>query len=130
MKIEICFENCDIVDIPGEHIQYFLVDDVRRSIVKSRFNTETKDIITCAGFYLDLKPSAGKCVTREDGAGCFERLKKWADITSVTIVRDDKSSELIYVPWNQVNDMENLWQQVIEKDGGIIVRVYEQKTDR
>lgn len=121
-KIELCFENCELVTIDGKYIGEFNIDNIQRSIRRVACNY-IQDALTCDHFSISIHREANK----ETDGGLFNdtlklnRIQKYNDIVSVCVYlnedTEDERVERIYVKWRD-SDCDNEYQKSYMNDSG------------
>lgn len=133
-SIDLVLENCEVIQIKSEHIHFFHVDEITRSI--SRFGTNTvHDMTSCKEFFLQISPlskdmSSYDFTYNSNTTLPFDRLLKHQDLVAVNIKFDDNSEKYIYVSWGGESDWINVHQtcRVSEQTGDLFIVVSESKT--
>lgn len=129
--IDLILENCDFIRIDGQHIGFFVLDNIKK----------TAGVIACNSFsvretaeeiFLEISPNANKKYhplgISSEWEIPFERLSRYNDITSIEIVTDDETLHY-YTKWTGDSDIENASQtSAIGKNGCLYIAIAENKT--
>ena len=131
-KITLVFENCEVIDIPADHIKSIYIGKTYRQLFASqRFGSENAALPsymrdgTIADDIRIILNREGNTQYGDNWNGVsrylFDRITKWSDITSITVhyeTPDDEWEEFA-VLWKdkQGTKEENEYQESLIDDG-------------
>ncbi|MDE7425727.1 MAG: hypothetical protein K2N51_18870 [Lachnospiraceae bacterium] len=142
--IEFVFENCDSIKIEGKYIGDFLVDDLEKSIKRIACNLIEK-IEVANTIAIEIHKDANKeryqfnQTQYEDFKQMtFDRLKEYADITSIQFELEEDYVEEgqvlcreyynYYVDWSGDSEYTNEAQKIyLSKDGNLYIVIADGK---
>lgn len=109
-QIMLIFENCESMTIPRKYIGVLFIDDIKTSISRCAINSISKSS-SCESFGILIKSEYSelgrdRLINLFTDAKPFERALQYSDITSIEVVYEDDSKEVIYVNWC---DSDELW---------------------
>jgi len=115
-------ENCENIEIESKYIGLFLIKDIHQIVGRIACNSISKydEVGTVAveiykeSNLKEYYPFGSNC----DRVNIFERLNKFKDITSISLVYDDDSKEDYWVVFNEEDDQENDYQKNYISDLG------------
>ena len=138
--IEFGFENCEVSGkIPVENVGLFLIDNVSSKIMRSACNAIDK-MDYAEDICVELLPSAdryewgGAFSFEENELTLFERIEKWADITSISIFYTDGSEDLYRANYDEGEKAGQLGADNVnqksyrENSGSLIVIISKDKS--
>lgn len=114
VSIDIILENCEVIRVNREHIGYFCMSDVKKSIVRIGVNS-ISDFLQCDELYIEIcskvnHPDSYVSTRQDNDILPFDRILRYNDITSLDINYEDGSSECISVKWDEDSFYSNSYQ--------------------
>lgn len=104
-SINFGLENCEVIEFQKKHIEIFHIRNISNRFVGYLLAEEiVLKILSMAN-----QPSSIRFGFSEDQLP-FERLTRYADITSVGVVYEDGHEEQIYVEWSDKSEYINEYQ--------------------
>lgn len=132
-SIELVLENLESVKIKREHIGFFEMRGITKSISRLASNS-ISEILTVNEVFLQICSKANNYSSyvhdwHDEKIKPFERLMRYKDIVAVEVNFKDGSSECIYVNWeSDLDDYTNKNQSVaINKKTGDLYIVISEK---
>lgn len=125
--IEIEFENCEIMHISSDDIEYMSFDNITKNIV-SYNGKDCCYFNVCEYMILILKPSANKEYLQfgmdEWKTTKFDRLQTYLDITNIYIKYEDSTDEFNVTPKWDGDDYSNFLQKsYFNENGNLIIEI-------
>jgi hypothetical protein len=113
--IDIVLENCEIITVKVEDLNYFQMPNITRSIGKPNYHKTISNTLRAEGLFLAISLDANyhdsfKCTWHNGKVTPFDRLLEHKDIVSVDIIYADGTNEYIYAPWGGDSDYVNEYQ--------------------
>ena len=98
-KIELVFENCEVIILYPEDLENFIVQNFTSNIHRCACNSISK--FTSADVYFCIFKEARRTEKTPWGANqdIFDRINSYNDITSIDITYDNDKVETIYTIW-------------------------------
>lgn len=132
-SISLGFENCEDISIDKECIHMLLFDKVAECIYYDHPRDTIRRYQTCEEFLLELNEKADRQYEYfgySSEQTIFQRTQLCQDITSVEIIYDDDTKELIYVPYMPLGGGEsNAYQTSCIRDTGrMLICISKDKT--
>lgn len=125
-SIDLVFENVESLTINEEQIENILIGDIKRNIYRFASNA-IGNSISSDMIHIEIKSSFNKLMTGTFGDVFypFDRIKKYNDITSITINYEDGNKETIYTIWNDEDEYSNKYQSTtILKNNNLKIRIF------
>ena len=124
------FENCETMTFKAEEIAAFSINGITKNLYNDWYNNRIREVQKSADMILALLPDANKTYSSYGiEKNTFKRIQRLYDITDITIIKDDYSTENIFVKWCRDNDEINKYQTVDNlTDGTLIIVVSEKRT--
>ena len=133
-SIDLVLENCEVVNIPIRYIGYLQAENFKRIITIN--NGEYFDYTVCKSFVIEIFKEIDRDIeyypfgsqNSDDKESIINRLKRFADITQIEFIYEDKS-EHFYVDWdNKPNDEINSYQDTyVSGIGNIYISICKDK---
>ena len=126
IKLEIAFENVEVIEIPAKFISALSIygtKDFRRSFKNFDKSLAVGKFTRAEKIYLQIDKSAKEKFFSNVGAELFARINRYQDITSFELTYSDNFKETIYTTW-EGSDEKNNWQKnYFDDEGNLIVKI-------
>lgn len=130
-KVDIVFENCEVISIPYSHIKYMGVENITSSLYKHFNNDKLDEMLQSDYVKIILSKNANvECdgFPFKNSLTVFERLE-WNDITHLDIFYKDYEdgqvkNKYIAVNWDDTNEWKNTYQVTkVDKRGNLTATI-------
>lgn len=138
-EIELVFENCEVITIPGKYIGRFYVGNIRKSLSRIAVNS-TRMYETAKKIVIEIHKDAetqNRPFGTEDDDSTFDRILKWNDITSIEITLEDAYNKenkeehyVFYTDWIGDSEYENEGQKSKRSELGHLYIVITKKNKK
>ena len=138
-EIELVFENCEVITIPGKYIGRFYVGNICKSLSRIAVNS-TRMYETAKKIVIEIHKDAetqNRQFGTEGDDSTFDRILKWNDITSIEITLEDaynkENKEEHYVfctDWIGDSEYENKGQKSKRSELGHLYIVITKKNKK
>lgn len=126
-SLMIGFENCETMTFEAEEVASFSINSITKDLYNDWYNNRVHETQKSSDMILALLPDANKQYS--DKEKTFKRIQRIYNITDITIIKDDYSTENVFVKWCRDNDKINKFQTVDNlSDGTLIIVVSEKRT--
>jgi isocitrate/isopropylmalate dehydrogenase len=113
LKIMFGFENCEVLDIDKEDIDYLFINEITEGLyMKNNIYRKTK---ACKNFMIRINKN------KTD----YKRIIEHNDIVDIHIILKDNTEECIYVDWNDAEEYRNINQETKEYEKHIDINIKE-----
>ena len=126
IKLEIAFENVEVVEIPAKFISALNmhgVKDFRNSYQNSDEGLAMFRGTSAEKIYLQIDRSAKEKFFSDCDNELFARIKRYQDITSFELTYSDGFKEEIYTAWDGSDEKNNLQKNSFDDEGNLIVEI-------
>lgn len=138
-EIELIFENCEVITIPGKYIGRFYVGNIRKSLSRIAVNS-TRMYETAKKIVIEIHKDAetqNRPFGTEGDDSTFDRILKWNDITSIEITLEDAYNKenkeehyVFYTDWIGDSEYENEGQKSKRSELGHLYIVITKKNKK
>lgn len=135
-ELELCYENCELVTIPGEYLIAVNFSDHKKTFARRASNSfsfsESYDSISIViASEINSKKYIGqyfgdKNIIEEYGnESCTDYLHKRTDITQITLHLEDGSKHHFFVPWSEEYEYDNYYQKnYINSNNDVAITIF------
>ena len=126
-NIELVFENIEVLRLPIRVVEVVDIKGIFRQLRKNMGVNDVDEYIHCekAALLLDSTANDNKFwVTdyyRDAPMSPFDRIRKYNDITCVTLYYADGKRENIYVPWKGSDEINDLQKVSYDNESGELI---------
>lgn len=125
-KLEIAFENVEVIKIPAKFILALNTRGVKD--FRDSYQNDGKGLAMFRGtsaekIYLQIDKSAKEKFFSNCDHELFERINQYQDITSFTLIYADKFKEEIYAHWEGTDEINYLQKNYFDDEGNLIVEI-------
>lgn len=125
-ELEIVFENCDSVIIPGDYLTNFYLGNISRCIrMFSSKDIDSYQLVDDVYICIDLRIKDRSFLT-EYNDSAWNRLVKGKDITQLHLIYSDESKEMFFVNWNKDSEFNNSYQSITFDKLSLIISINRQ----
>ena len=115
-KINLILENCDVVTIPIEDVDYFSIDKISEFGVCTSEDNDFELRKYAENVKLIISPGGNRShipfgILDDRETKVFDRLTKFNDICQIELIADNGISQLYFVDWNGSDDFNNTYQK-------------------
>ena len=108
ISIEICFENCDVVEVDREHIESFSMSDIIMTIGMCANAVIEHEVAKRTYIELDKHCFGNKTWLGED---LLDRILNFKDITAIDVKFNDGTSRRVGCMWDGDDEYRNSLQK-------------------
>ena len=122
-RIEIEFENCEVISLNTNMFKNLIFDEIYEQKIVNCYqykNGENSVTKCCKYMSVEINKKGYEQRMEWQDITLKERLRISNDIVSIILIYEDESEEEIYMAWNEDDEYENKYQNVIEIDENII----------
>ena len=112
-KIELIFENCEIIRLKPNMFKYLFLKGISTDKRINCFqykNGETQDCKQCKYFHIEINEEGKKVESNLSKKPLNERIVS-KDIVGISLYYINNEEETIYVPWNEDDEYTNKYQE-------------------
>ena len=125
-KLEIAFENVEVIKIPAKFILTLTMRGVKD--FRNSYQNDGKGLAMFRGtsadkIYLQIDKSAKEKFFSDSDNELFARINQYQDITSFTLIYSDKFTEEIYTHWEGTDEINYLQKNYFDDEGNLIVEI-------
>ena len=111
IKLEIAFENVEVIEIPAKFISVLTMRGVKE--FRNSYQNDDEGLAMFRGtsaekIYLQIDKTAKDKFFSDSDNELFARINQYQDITSFTLIYSDKFTEEIYSHWEGSDETNNL----------------------
>ncbi len=126
IKLEIAFENVEVIKIPAKFILTLTMRGVKE--FRNSYQNDDEGLAMFRGtsadkIYLQIDKTAAKKFYSDSDNELFARINQYQDITSFTLIYSDKFTEEIYSHWEGTDETNNLQKNYFDEEGNLIVEI-------
>ena len=126
IKLEIAFENVEVVEIPAKFISALNMHGIKK--FRQSYQNRDEGLSMFRGtsaekIYLQIDSSAKEKFFSNVGAELFARINRYQDITSFELTYSDDFKETIYTAWDGTDEINNLQKNYFDDKGNLIVEI-------
>lgn len=126
IKLEIAFENVEVIEIPAKFISALNMHGMRQ--FRNSYQNSDEGLAMFRGtsaekIYLQIDKSAKDKIFSSNDFELFARLNRWQDITSFELTYSDGFKEEIYTAWEGSDEKNNLQKNFFDDEGNLIVEI-------
>lgn len=124
--IEIVFENCEVIRIPGDRVDGLVLTHPSREFRRIGGKIVSFIAVENAAFALLPKANVEYLPFNDEkqvSIKVFDRINQYKDITAINCIYDDNTEELYYVDYclNEANGDNRFQHNCLEKTGMLYV---------
>ena len=125
-KLEIAFENVEVIKVPAKFILTLTMRGVKD--FRNSYQNDGKGLAMFRGtsadkIYLQIAKSAKEKFYSDSDNELFSRINQYQDITSFTLIYSDKFKEEIYAHWEGTDETNYLQKNYFDDEGNLIVEI-------
>lgn len=120
-EIELLFENCEVCTLKLNMFDFLEIDNIKLTkVIPLYSNNEIKEMLNCGKLEILINKKGlqqkSQIANKIWNAYTLEQRLQMPDVVAIILKYTNKKEELIYVPWNYDDELENKYQE-IRKDG-------------
>lgn len=126
IKLEIAFENVEVIEIPAKFISALTMRGVKD--FRNSYQNDGEGLAMFRGtsaekIYLQIDKSAKEKFFSDCDNELFARINQYQDITSFELTYSDGFKEEIYTAWEGTDETNNLQKNYFDDEGNLIVEI-------